>query len=148
MIKIYYNSKLAKLILGKNYSTITLAKWVFTKKSTLPDYVINEETIHYLQWRDFFCMSWFCALVFAALKLWKPCLVGIALSPVMYYIIYLVMQIEELWRGIRRKEYTKGFKYWNHRAYLRNVMEHEAKENRCNDDYIKDRVMFEFLKYF
>lgn len=148
MIKVYYNSKLAKLILGKNYSTITIAKWVFTKKSTLPDYVINEETTHYLQWRDVFVMSLFCALVFANLKLWKPCLVGIALSPVMYYIMYLNMQIVELCRGIGKMEYTKGFRYWNHQAYLRNNMEREAKDNRFNNDYNKGRVMFEFLKYF
>lgn len=147
MIKVYYNSKLAKLILGKNYSTITIAKWVFTKKSTLPDYVINEETTHSLQWRDCFCVTLFCSLVFCALKMWKPCLVGIVLSPIMYYFVYLLMQIIELCRGFGRKEYLRGFSYWNHQAYLRNSMEREAKDNRNDDNYNKDRVMLEFLKY-
>lgn len=147
MIKIYYNSKIAKLILGKRYSTITIAKWVFTKKQTLPQYVINEETTHYLQWRDCFCVTLFVALVFSSLKLWKPCLVSIALSPIMYYFMYLAMQIVELCRGFKRQEYLEGFKKWNHHAYLRNSMEREAKDNRDNDEYNHSRVMFQFLAY-
>lgn len=147
MIKIYYNSKLAKLILGKNYSTITLGKWVFTKSATLSQVAINEETTHALQWRDCFCLGLFVALIMACLKWWVPCLIWLGASPVFYYLVYLIMQLVELCRGILRGEWRAGIQSWNMKAYHRNSMEREAKENRHSNIYNKERVMFEFLKY-
>lgn len=148
MIKIYYSSKLARLILGKGYSTITLGRWVFTKHGSLSQETINEETTHYLQWRDCALLCLFIALLFVCFKCWWLCLGSICVSPVFYYIVYLIMQIVELCRGIHRMEYLQGFKHWNSQAYKRNSMEREAKENRkCNDYNSKHRVIFEFLKY-
>lgn len=54
MTKIHYNNWLARLILFKGYSTITLGPFILTKmkEGQLPDYAINEERIHVRQWKE------------------------------------------------------------------------------------------------
>lgn len=146
-MKIFYNSKVAKIILGKNYTTITLGPYVFTKLSDLPNYVKNEEQTHILQWRDCLCVFLFLSLLMGCIHLWLTSLILLIASPFSYYLVYLIMQIVELIRGAKRGECFEGFAKWNHKAYLRNSMEREAKETRYNDSYNKFRAMLQFLTY-
>ena len=72
MKKVFYESKLAKLILFKGYSTITLGAFVFTKlsKTDVRQYLINHEVIHTKQWIE-------CAFVGGIISLLLVMLFGI-----------------------------------------------------------------------
>ena len=76
MTKIHYNYWLARLILFKGYSTITLGPFILTimKEGQLPDYAINEERIHVRQWKDCFTMgmiiAYFASFLFSAPYHW------------------------------------------------------------------------------
>ena len=93
MTKVYYNNWLAKLILFKGYSTITLGPFILTKEDYLPDHVINEERIHARQWKDCFTMgliiAYFASFLFSAPYHWYAFL-PFLLPFVLYYIMYLV----------------------------------------------------------
>lgn len=55
-MKVFYESKLAKMLLWQGYSTITLGCFIFTKKTKeeMKQRVLNHEAIHVRQWEE--CM--------------------------------------------------------------------------------------------
>lgn len=55
-MKVFYESKLAKMLLWQGYNTITLGCFVFTKKKKeeMKQRVLNHEAIHVRQWEE--CM--------------------------------------------------------------------------------------------
>lgn len=100
MTKIYYNNWLARLILFKGYSTITLGPFILTKmkEGQLPDYAINEERIHVRQWKDCFTMgmiiAYFASFLFSApLPLVRVLAVPLAFHVVLHHVPRRVVNI-------------------------------------------------------
>ena len=87
---VFYNDKLAKMILWSGYHTITIGPFIFTtkKRSEVTDEIINHEKIHVAQW---------CEVTFAAIMLWSflmlaldfRYLLTLPICFVVYYVIYV-----------------------------------------------------------
>ena len=87
---VFYNSKLAKMILWSGYHTITLGPFIFTtkKRNELTDEIINHEKIHVAQW---------CEVTALSILLWSFLMLDLdfrypwtlTLCFVVYYIIYV-----------------------------------------------------------
>lgn len=150
MTKVYYNNWLARLILFKGYSTITLGPFILTKEDYLPDHVINEERIHARQWKDCFTMgmiiAYFASFLFSAPYHWYAFL-PFLLPFVLYYIMYLVEWLISFIHHFFEKK-DKNVGEANTKAYYASAMEMEAKENRDNMDYLRTRPFGAFFRYY
>lgn len=109
MTKVYYNNWLAKLILFKGYSTITLGPFILTKEDYLPDHVINEERIHVRQWKDCFTMgliiAYFASFLFSApLPLVRILAIPVAFRAVLHHVPGGVVNIFHVPRCKRQGE--------------------------------------------
>lgn len=148
MAKIYYNNWLAKLILFKDYNTITIGCYILTKLDSLPRVVINEEMIHVRQWKDCFtlgaivglCLT-FC-LHYPASK-WA--LLILLIPFVFYYILYFLEWMVSFIHHLFKKSSLKGS---NKKAYYASAMEMEAKKWRHYDEYLSIRPFGAFFSYY
>ena len=149
--RVYYNSKLAKLILFKGYSTIMLFGSVFTKESSLPPEVLNEEMIHARQYKDCITLGLLfdVVLVFGFLRypcyptVWLILLVPLVFYYAMYFFEWLISFIHHFFSK-KRKDVAEA----NEKAYHASAMEMEAKENRDNLKYLQTRHFCAFFKYY
>lgn len=152
MTKVYYDNWLARLILFKGYSTITLGPFILTKmkEGQLPDYAINEERIHVRQWKDCFTMgmiiAYFASFLFSAPYHWYAFL-PFLLPFTLYYIMYLVEWLISFIHHVI-KDKGKEVGESNRKAYYASSMEMEAKENRDNMDYLRTRPFGAFFRYY
>ena len=133
---VFYNSKLAKMILWSGYHTITLGPFIFTtkKRNELTDEIINHEKIHVAQW---------CEVTFVAVFLWPLLMLALdfryqwtlALCFVVYYIIYAAeYAISRLYGGESGKE-----------DYHRIEFEKEAYKHQNDMTYLSRRLPFAWL---
>ena len=66
MKKVIYDSWIAKNLLFKGYTTITLTAFVFTRynnKDEMPQHVRNHECTHARQWVEMFLLGFFVVFV-------------------------------------------------------------------------------------
>lgn len=97
MVKIYYESKLAKAILWSGYPTITLFGMVFTKRkeSQMSDDDKRHETLHAIQQRDCLWLGLivsvvlFGILMLCGIQSWWFILYVALLTPLWYYVMYV-----------------------------------------------------------
>ena len=133
---VFYNSKLAKMILWSGYHTITLGPFIFTTKerSEMTDEIINHEKIHVAQW---------CEVTFVAIMLWPFLMLALdfrypwtlALCFVVYYIIYVAeYAISRLYGG------ETGYQDYHHIEF-----EKEAYKHQKDMGYLSRRLPFAWL---
>lgn len=147
MGKVFYNSKLAKLLLFSGYSTIMLFGFIFTKKDSLRPSTLRHEMIHVEQYKECLTAFIFPFALFAVFNsLW-----WILIYPLMYYIMYgvecLISYIYNIFKGI----FTKQKFSWeeiNDKAYNASAFEMEAHDNEGKEDYLETRKGFAFIKYY
>ena len=144
-MKVFYQSKLARLLLWPGYNTITLGCFVFTKVSegALTQRVLNHEAIHVRQWEELTIAS-------AILLLGLMCFTGFSFATYLicpiwfylqYFLEYLISRIYHLWKGLRGQS-------GNAISYGNSAFEMEAKANEDIDGYLDVRYLFEFVKYY
>lgn len=147
MGKVFYNSKLAKLLLFGGYSTIMLFGFIFTKKDSLRPSSLRHEMIHVEQYKECLTAFIFPFALFAIFNsFW-----WILIYPLMYYIMYgvewLVSFIYNVCRNISMKE-NLSLSEINNKAYHTLAFEMEAYDNEGKEDYLETRKGFEFIKYY
>ena len=133
---VFYNRKLAKLILWSGYHTITLGPLIFTtkKRSEMTDEIINHEEIHVAQW---------CEVTFVAIMLWPFLMLALdfryswtlPLCFVVYYIIYVAEWIISRFYG----------KETGHEDYRHIEFEKEAYQHQSDMTYLSHRKPFAWL---
>lgn len=128
MKKFYTDSKLAKWLLFPSYHTITLGCFIFTKKSELSEKTKRHETIHMMQWME----VTIAALIVLGLLSWLISPYWMAVSPLVYYVWYVVEWLVRLPFG---------------KAYRNISFEREAFANDDDVEYIVNRELFNFVKY-
>ena len=135
MKKIYYDSRIARCLLMKNFSTITLAAWVLTKykpPAEMPQYVRNHESIHVRQWCE--CMVLVSVVIwalvlFAGISPW-----WFTLAFLMFYILYVL-------------EWLVKLCVYGHDAYRYISFEREANAGEDDSNYLENSGYFEWVKY-
>lgn len=137
---ILYDSKIAKLLLMKDFSTITICFVIVTTLTKLAAQTISHERIHVKQYID--CAA--LGVIIACLCLffttsWLLLLIPLLLFYVMYCIEWLVSFVAHL---IRDNDCD------NTCSYFASAMEMEAYANQNNYTYYKTRMPFAFFKYY
>lgn len=141
MKKVFYNSKLAKLLLFNDYSTITICAWVLTKYASLKQYVINHECTHARQWTEVTILSglilWICLLIFDY-SAWY-----MLIAPAVFYIWYLVEYLIRRFIGLFSSNDDK-----QKQAYENVSFEQEAERAELDNNYLENSHYFAWLKFY
>lgn len=136
MNKITYNSKLARIILWANYSTITLTAFVFTKyknKRSMPQGVRNHECIHARQWIEMFFVGWIIMfilqLIFDISTWWY-------ILPLFSFYIWYILEwaLKSL---VKQKN-----------AYKDILFEKEARLAESDNSYLENCGYFNWIKMY
>lgn len=143
MKTIYYNSKLAKLILFGSYHTIMLFGFILTKLKELSETTIRHERIHQKQF--FECME-IAAIPSVLLSLYVSAW-WLLLIPIFYYILYGVEWFISFVYHLFTDERIGGGKV-NANAYRASAFEMEAKFNQDNPNYLKERKWGAWFRYY
>lgn len=102
-MRVFYDSLLAKTILPKGFSTITLFGLIFTKytKDQMSDRTLSHEKVHVDQYTEIRNISLFLSIIFTAIYcnhggnvVWYP--INITLSYCMFYVLYVLEWIIKL----------------------------------------------------
>lgn len=112
-MKVFYNSLLAKTILLKGFSTVTLFGLIFTKytKDQMSDGVLAHEKVHVDQYVEIRNVTLFLSMIITTIYcnhggnlVWYP--INIILSYCMFYILYVLEWIIKLiiWRLFNKKK--------------------------------------------
>lgn len=136
---VHYNSRLARLLLPRGYSAITLFGHVFVKasESETKRETITHEEIHVEQWKELMFFTFFVLNVpiigytGISYTMWT-----IVISLLAFYIWYIV---EYLVRLVITRNHNK--------AYYGICFEEEAYDNESSEDYTSERGWFSFLNY-
>lgn len=144
-MKVFYESKLAKMLLFEGYNTITLGCFVLTKKTKeeMKPNVLNHEAIHVRQWEECLIASAILLtllMVFTHFVLWVYIL-SLLWFYLQYGIEYLISRIYHAWRGLSGKD-------GNEISYDNSAFEMEANANENIEGYLDVRVPFEFVRYY
>ena len=134
---VFYNDRLAKMILWSGYHTITIGPFIFTKKTTgeMNDVILNHEKIHVMQW---------CEVTSVAVLIWLFMMIALvdlrymwtlALCFVVYYIIYVAEWVISRFYG----------KETGHEDYRHIEFEKEAYQHQKDMDYLSHRKPFAWL---
>lgn len=147
MGKVFYNSKLAKLLLFSGYSTVMLFGFIFTKKDSLMPSTLRHEMIHVEQYKECLTAFIFPFALFAVFNnFW-----WILIYPLMYYIMYgvewLISFIYNVCKNIFIKE-KLSLSEINNKVYHTLAFEMEAYDNEGKEDYLETRKGFAFIKYY
>ncbi|WP_300701015.1 hypothetical protein [Bacteroides sp.] len=145
-MKVFYESKLAKWLLFPGYSTITLGCFVFTKRSKMEveQRVIDHEAIRVRQWEEITLASAIVLLVCLPFGLslgWS------LITPLVFYIWYLIEWLIQLYHWARKGIKETDFKSVFHAAYRSVSFEREAYNNEHIEGYMQVRKLFEFIMY-
>ena len=143
MKTIYYNSKLAKLILFGSYHTIMLFGFILTKLKELSETTIRHERTHQKQF--FECME-IAAIPSVLLSLYVSAW-WLLLIPLFYYILYGVEWFISFVYHLFTDERIGGGKV-NNNAYRASAFEMEAKLNQDNPNYLKERKWGAWFHYY
>ena len=134
---VFYNSKLAKLLLWSGYDTITLGFIILTTRKTweMNQEVLNHEKIHVAQWVEvtkLFMMIWVVvSLMLGSVKMlwWLP------VNMFAYYLIYMVeYAIRRLYGGETGKQDYRNIEF-----------EKEAYKHQRDFGYLEERKPFAWL---
>ena len=134
---VFYNSKLAKLLLWSGYDTITLGFIILTTRKTweMNQEVLNHEKIHVAQWMEvtkFFMLIWVVvSLMLGSVKMlwWLP------VNMFAYYLIYMVeYAIRRLYGGETGKQDYRNIEF-----------EKEAYKHQRDFGYLEERKPFAWL---
>lgn len=133
---IFYNSKLAKMILWNRFATVMLFGMVFTiyGKWELSETNINHEYIHVAQWIE---VTLACATLLSIVQIYfifNP--LWILFSLCAYYIIYAIFWCTAKLRGCSKRQSYHGIPF---------EMEAFAKEGEIG--YINRRDIFAWVNY-
>lgn len=154
MEKIYYNSKLAKFILGlSSCHTIMWFGNIYSKRTILSESSINHEKIHCRQYFEHTVIGLILAsivILFFASNEWNNwCLLSIPVAICFYYILYCVEWIFDLIcqtiHGIIHPANFKEIFYSTYRYCL--FFEQEAYDNQYNFHYLNNRKLLSCYKY-
>lgn len=129
MKRYFTNSKIAKALLFEGYSTIAISWFVFSKLEKIPQRTKVHETIHALQWTEVTSVAF---VLLAALS-WTISPYCILVSPLVYYILYIIEWLIKLPFG---------------NAYRNISFEREAFANHDNCNYLCERELFAWLKNY
>lgn len=128
MKRYYYNNRLAKILLAfTSCHTIALAWFVLSKRDEdKTDQVDrNHETIHAMQWTEVTMLMG--SILFALILVFDLSLLWLILSPIAYYIIYVLEWLCKLPFG---------------NAYKSISFEQEAYANDEDINYCENRQLF------
>lgn len=143
MKTIYYNSKLAKLILFGRYHTIMFFGFILTKFNVLSETVFRYEKTHQEQF--FECME--IAAIPSVLLAFHVSAWWLLLIPLFYYILYGVEWFISLVYHLFTDDEVGGGKV-NANAYRASAFEMEAKLNQDNPNYLKERKWGAWFHYY
>ena len=135
MKKIMYDSWIAKHLLFKNYSTITLAAWVCTRyknKDEMPQRVRNHESVHARQWCE--CMLASGVIIWALMLILNISPWWLALSFLMFYIFYVL-------------EWLIKLCFYGAKAYSHISFEREANAGETDSGYLESEGYFRWVKF-
>ena len=134
---VFYNDKLAKMILWSGYHTITIGPFIFTTKKTseMNNEIINHEKIHVAQWCEVTALSVLIWAFIMVSMLDLRYLWTLPLCFVVYYIIYVAeYAISRLYGG------ETGNQDYRHIEF-----EKEAYNHQKDMDYLSHRKPFAWL---
>lgn len=148
MKKIYYNSKIAKLLFNKCH-TIALMAWVFIKwsKKEVDQSIINHECIHARQWIElttvFGLLIWVGLLIFGFSAWWM------LLASIAYYVLYvlefiirlLLLTIFMLCNNVNNSINI------SEKAYMGISFEQEARLAEKDDNYLENSFYFAWIRF-
>lgn len=145
-MKVFYESKLAKMLLLSGYSTITLGCFVFTKKSEaeMEQRVLNHEAIHVRQWKEFALTS---VIILLLCLLYGLSFEWVLIAPLVFYLWYGIEWLIRLHYWMRKGIEGTNFRSITHAAYRSISFEREACNNEHIEDYLKVRKLFENFMY-
>lgn len=146
MRKIYYNSIAARLLLWrKGYETAMIFGFICTKrKQPLSSKAVNHEAIHVEQYMEVTAVALLAALVLSLALCWAvwPFIVALLL----YYAIYFVEAgISWVYNAVRRKLSATAAA---DAAYYASMFEMEAHAHEGDNQYIRGRKSFNWIRYF
>lgn len=139
MKKVFYESWIAKHLLFKGYTTITLLAWVLTAwtKEEAKQSVINHECVHARQWIELTvaagALLWLGMLVFG----FSPWCLLIATA--VFYVWYIIEAFIRWIIGFGKKDYS---------AYHNISFEREAKLAEYDNNYLENCVYFDWLQFY
>lgn len=135
---VFYNDKLAKMILWSGYHTITIGPLIFTtkKRSDVTDEIINHEKIHVTQW---------CEVTVLSVLLWSFLIFAIDFRYMwtlpLCFVVYYILYVAEY--AIRRLFGVES----SNQDYHNIEFEKEAYEHQKDMDYLSYRKPFAWFKY-
>lgn len=148
MRKIYYNNLLARLLLRrKDYETAMIFGFICTKRKQaqpLSSKAVNHEAIHVEQYMEVTAVALLAALMLSLAFGWGGWPFVVAL--LLYYIIYFVEAgISWVYNTVRRKLSATAAA---DTAYYASMFEMEAHANEGDNQYIRGRKSFNWIRYF
>ena len=143
MKTIYYNSKLAKLLLFGSYHTIMFFGFILTKRKELSETTKRHERTHRRQF--FECME--IAAIPSVLLAIHVSPWWLLLIPLLYYILYLAEWLISFVYHLFTDSKIGGGKV-NANAYRASAFEMEAKFNQDNPNYLEERKWGAWIKYY
>lgn len=144
MRRIYYDNRLAKMLLAKNFDTSMLFGTICTKHAEtdpLSERVKRHESIHCEQYWEMTMLSFLVALVLQIIFGGGWWFVPV---PAMYYVLYF---LEAAFTWLVRL-CTHGWKEAAGMAYDNSMFEQEARDGEDVVGYIETRKYLAFLRYF
>ncbi|WP_294617609.1 hypothetical protein [uncultured Bacteroides sp.] len=143
MKTIYYNNRIAKLILFGRYTTIMLFGLILTKLQELSEATIRHERTHRRQFLE--CME--IAAIPSVLLAIHVSPWWLLLIPLLYYILYLAEWLISFVYHLFTDSKIGGGKV-NANAYRASAFEMEAKFNQDNPNYLEERKWGAWIKYY
>lgn len=143
MKTIYYNNKLAGLVLFDGYSTIMLFGFILTRHSRLSLDTETHEQIHQLQYAECMLLGLLPSLPLCVSSSW----LWLLLIPVFYYLLYLGGWLSGFARHLFM-DWREGIAGINHKAYNSVPFEREARINQGCGCYFKEREWFAWFRYY
>lgn len=148
MRKVYYNSLAARLLLWrKGYETAMIFGFICTKRKRaqpLSSKAVNHEAIHVEQYMEVTTTAMVVAFVLSLAFGWAvwPFIAALLL----YYVIYFVEAgISWVFNAVRRKLSATAAA---DAAYYASMFEMEAHANEGDNQYIRGRRSFNWIRYF
>lgn len=148
MRKVYYNSPVAHLLLWrKGYKTVMIFGFICTKRKRaqpLSSKAVNHEAIHVEQYMEVTAVALLTSLVLSLAFGWGVWSFVVAL--LLYYVIYFVEAgISWVYNTVRRKFSATVAA---DTAYYTSMFEIEAHANEGDNQYIRGRKSFNWIRYF
>lgn len=136
MKKVIYDSWIARNLLFKGYSTITLTAFVFTRyksKEEMPQHVRNHECTHARKWAEMFLLGFFVVFVLQIpfdISSWWYLLPFFAFY--IWYLLEVAIRSIIIWGN--------GYRYVS--------FEREARENQYDNTYLENGNYFNWITYY